>query len=449
MLKQHVYIFVSLALIGVFMTACDAYALDDIQPIDAVPLDLAVTDATSAGAARTGVYNELQDETLTFDGYVASYCYFSDDSDWTGTFPTRAQFDNYNVLPSNTTMEAVWADYYDVINTANNLLSVLPEVDDPSLSDELRNNYLAEARFGRAIAYFHLVTGWGGVPIVTTPTVGVGEELNVPASSAEEVYSLIIEDATFAADNLSAASLGMNPAAANALLARVALMQDRFSDAGNFAQIALDLTADSFDLTDYAYLEDELFYLEFSSTDGQSNAFFFGASGIGASRYSIAPSAKLISSYEEGDERFALSIDTSSAAVPFGIKYDDFTAAAGSQSDPIYFFRAAEQVLILAEVAGRNGDFDEAERYLNQVRVRAGLEPRTDLDEGNFLDAVLQERYVELAMEGGFRLWDMRRTGRAESTFGALYESCDDVWPYPQNNIDTNTALERNSACNS
>ena len=449
MMNQIIRGAAALVLLGSGLTACDAFALDDIQPIDAVPLELAVTDATSAGAARAGVYDELQDGTLTFDGYVASYCYFSDDSDFTGTFPTRAQFDNYNVLPSNGTMSAVWADYYDVINTANNLLAVLPDVEDPSLNDATRNNFLAEARFGRAIAYFHLVTGWGGVPLITEPTVSVGENLNVPASSADEVYSLIIEDATFAAANLNDQSLGMNASAANALLARVALMQARYSDAGQFAQTSLDLIAEDFDLTNYAYLEDEIFYLKFISTDGQSNAFFFGASGVGASRYSIAPSAELIAAYEEGDERFALSIDTSTANTVFGIKYNDFLTAAGSQSDPIYFFRAAEQVLILAEVAGRNGDFDEAERFLNQVRVRVGLEPIEDLDEDNFLDAVLQERYVELAMEGGFRLWDMRRTGRAQEEFGSNYEACDDVWPYPQDNIDTNTALEQNGACNS
>ncbi|MCP9235599.1 RagB/SusD family nutrient uptake outer membrane protein [Lewinella sp. JB7] len=444
MIKQIFRITSGVALAALTL-GCDDFSLDAVQPIDSVPLNLAVTDAKSAGAARAGVYNELQDATLTFDGYVASYTYFSDDSDWTGTFPTRAQFDNYNVLPSNGTMASVWADYYDVINTANNLLDVLPGVEDASLTESTRNSLLAEARFGRAIAYFHLVTGWGGVPIVLTPTVGVGEELNVPASTAADVYAQVIEDAQFAADNLGTGSLGMNPAAANALLARVALMQGRYDDAGAFATLAIGA---DYDLTTVPYLEDEIFYLKFSSTDGQSNAFFFGASGIGASRYSIAPSQKLDDAYEEGDERRDLSIAFTDGGVRYGIKYDDFQAAAGSQNDPIYFFRAAEQVLILAEVAARNGDFDTADKWINQVRNRAGLDD-IELDADNFEDAILQERFVELAMEGGFRLWDLRRTGRAVSTLGPDgYDPCDDVWPFPQDNIDTNTALQQNNCCN-
>ncbi len=431
------------AVIAVAATGCDAYNLDAVQPIDSVPLNLAVTDAKSAGAARAGVYDELQSATLTFDGYIASYTYFSDDSDWTGTFPTRAQFDNYNVLPSNTTMGDVWAEYYDVINTANNLLEVLPTVEDASLTDATRNSLLAEARFGRAIAYFHLVTGWGGVPLILTPTVGVGEELNIPASSAEQIYQQIIDDATFASTNLGSGSLGMNPAAANALLARVALMQGRYDDAAGFATAAI---GEDYDLTAVPYLEDEIFYLEFVSTDGQSNAFFFGPDALGG-RYSIAPSSALFNAYEEGDLRKALSVDTLGGNI-YGLKYDDFSAAAGSQSDPIYFFRTAEQVLILAEVAARNGDFDTAEMWLNQVRTRAGLED-IELDETNYLDAILQERFVELAMEGGFRLWDLRRTGRAVEQLGENgYDPCDDVWPFPQDNIDTNTALEQNNCCN-
>ena len=443
MIKQFFRLTVGVALAAATM-GCDAYSLDAVQPIDSVPLNLAVTDANSAGAARAGVYDALQDGDLTFDGYVASYTYFSDDTDWTGTFPTRAQFDNYNVLPSNGTMGSMWAGYYTVINTANNLIDVLPGVEDPSLTDEIRNSLLAEARFGRAIAYFHLVTGWGGVPLILTPTTSVGEELNVPASSADEIYQQVIDDATFAVENLGSGSLGMNAAGANALLARVAMMQGNYSAAGTYATAAIGA---DYDLTAVPFLADEIFYLKFSSTDGQSNAFFFGPDGLGG-RYSIAPSQMLYDAFEEGDTRRALSIDTLGGQL-YGLKYDNFSGAAGSQDDPIYFFRAAEQVLILAEVAAREGDFDTAEMWINQVRSRAGLDDIEDMDDSNYLDYILQERYVELAMEGGFRLWDLRRTGRAVEVLGAAgYDPCDAVWPYPQSNIDTNTALEQNDCCN-
>lgn len=443
MFKQIIRGAAIVALSAAFVN-CDSFGLDAITPIDAVPLDQAITNAQGAAAARTGVYDALQNGSLPFDGFLSLPLYYSDDCDWTGTFPTRAQFDNYNVLPSNGTMSTVWANWYSVINTANNLLAVLPTVEDPSLDELTRNNYIAEARFGRAIAYFQLVQGWGDVPIVLTPTIGVGEELNVPKSSADDVYSQVIDDVTFAASNLNELSLGMNAAAANAFLARIAMIQGRFDDAGSFANAAIGA---DYDLTTVPYLQDELFYLNFITTDGNSNAFFFGPSTLNGRR-SIAPSAALVGAFEEGDLRFDLSVATDENGDIYGIKYDNFAGAAGSQDDPLYLFRAAEMVLILAEVEARNGDFDAAEGWLNQVRTRAGLGD-VELDNDNFLDAILQERFVELAMEQGHRLWDMRRTGRALDVFGpAGYEACDDVWPLPQSNLDTNTALEQNNCCN-
>lgn len=443
MLKQLKYI-VTLCGVAVLTFGCEQFALDAITPIDAVPLDVAVTDANSAGAARAGIYDELQDPTLAFDGYLASFLYYSDDSDWRGTFPTREQFDNYNVLPSNTTMSAVWLDFYDVINAANNLISVLPSIEDPSLDDDTRNSLLAEARFARAICYWHLATGWQGVPLVLTPTVSVGEELNRPAASEGEVLQQVVDDATFAANNLGAGSLGMTREAANALVARVALYQGRYSDAENAALAAI---GSDYDATTDAYLEDELFYLEFISTDGNSLAFFFALASLNG-RYSIAPSMDLVNAYEDDDLRYAASIDSTGGQF-YGIKYDDFNASAGAQTDPLYFFRAAEMVLVLAETNARDGDFDEAERWINQLRSRAGLDDIDDMDEDNFLDYILQERFVELAMEGGHRLWDLRRTGRAVDVLGdAGYDACDDVWPFPQTEIDRNTVIEQNDCCN-
>lgn len=432
-------------LLIVSVTACDYYDLDAIQPIDSVPANLAITNAQSAAAARAGLYDELQDATLAFDGYLAMPQYFSDEADWTGTFPTRAEFDNYNVLPANTTMAGVFTDYYDIINVANNILEILPTVEDPSLDDaSLVNNFLAEARFARAFAYFNLVQGWNDVPLILTPTRGVGEELNVPASPVAEVIAQIITDLEFARDNLTDASLGITPAAASALLARIALIEGRWADAEAAALAAI---GPDYDLTTVPYLEDEIFYIKFNSTDGNSLAFFYGTAELNG-RHSIEPSAKLIAAYEEGDIRKDISIGVDGSGVPYGNKYNDFNAATGAQTDPLLVIRAAEMVLILAEANARMGDFETATRYLNQVRNRAGLDDVT-LTAENFEDLILQERFVELAMEAGHRLWDLRRTGRALDVLGPDgYEACDDVWPLPQRDIDRNQNLVQNNCCN-
>lgn len=427
--------------VALAFTSCEDFDFEAIRPINSVPPELAITDGQSARAARAGLYSDLQEGN--FDRYLAGSQYFSDECDWTGTFPTREEFDIYNVTTANGTMAGMFTNHYESINVANNILDILPGVEDPTLTEDLKNNILAEARFGRAFAYFELVQNWGDVPLILTPTRGVGEELNVPKSPASEVYAQIIQDLQFAAANLNGNALEATPAAANALLARIALYQERWGDA---MSLAMSAVGPDYDLTAIPYMEDEIFFLKFSSTDGNSLAFFYAPADLNG-RLSISPSSDLINSYEDGDLRKDLSID-SLGTIAYSIKYNDFSAASGSQSDPLMFIRGAEMVLIMAEAAARQGDFGTANEWFNQVRTRAGL-PDATLDAGNFIDLILQERFVELAMESGHRLWDLRRTGKAVEVLGAAgYDACDDVWPLPQRDIDRNPNLQQNGCCN-
>lgn len=433
----------ALATVLVF-TGCDDYfSLEAIQPIDSVPANLAITDLQSAQAARAGVYSSLQDNN--FDRYLAGAQYFSDECDWTGTFPTREEFDIYNVTTGNTTLAGMFTSNYTTINVANNVLAILPGVESVTIDDASRNSILAEARFARAIAYFELVQNWGEVPLIITPTIGVGEELNVPKNSVEQVYAQIIEDFTFAANNLvDGKSLGATVAGAKGFLARIALYQGRWAEA---ASLATEVVGADYDLAAIPYLQDEVFSIEFNSTDGNSLAFFYAPADLNG-RLSISPSAKLIAAYEAGDLRKDLSIATLANGTVYGIKYDDFAAASGTQSDPIRLVRGAEMALIISEAAARQGNFGVASTWINKVRTRAGLADVT-LTADNYVDLILQERFVELAMESGHRLWDLRRTGRAEAVLGSEgYDPCDSVWPLPQRDIDRNPNLAQNTCCN-
>ena len=443
MFKQYKEVLWLVALVS--FASCDYFDIDSIDPTDSVDAPVAIVDAQSARAARAGIYDALQNEN--FDTHLAGYQYFSDEATWTGTFPTRAQFDAYNVQTDNTTLATMFSAHYRTINAVNNLVEVLPGIDDPSLNEneDLRASLLGEARFARAFAYLELVLGWGEVPIVLTPTPSVIDQTqNVTVSSVSDVYAQIISDLEYAAENISnGESLGITQEAANALLARVALYQERYQDAIDLATAAI---GEGYDLTSVPYMEDEIWFLNFSSTDGNSLAFFYGPSALNG-RLSIVPSTELINSYEEGDIRFGMSVD-SLGTTAYGIKYDDFGASSGSQNDPIRFIRAAEMVLIIAEASANLGDFETATEMINMVRNRAGLED-IELTAENFEDAILQERFVELAMESGHRLWDVRRLGRAVELFGdAGYDACDNVWPLPQRDIDRNPNLEQNNCCN-
>ena len=136
--------------------------------------------------------------------------------------------------------------------------------------------------------------------------------------------------------------------AASALLARIYLYQGDWGNA--LAQAEKVLGAD-FNLSDFAYLADEVMYLGFTSADGNILNFWYGPSEFGG-RHDVEPSAKYMAAFEEGDARAALSFDNSltEATVPYTLKYDDFSSGnSGTATDPVMLFRYAEQLLIAAE----------------------------------------------------------------------------------------------------
>ncbi|MCB0637198.1 MAG: RagB/SusD family nutrient uptake outer membrane protein [Lewinella sp.] len=447
-MRNIIFKSLALGLVMLSLTGCDYFNFDDPQPINSLPPDLAITNRQSAEAAVAGVYDKLQGDAdaLTFDGYLSMWQLFSDEAVFDGTFPTRLEFGNFNVFPANTTMASAFTEFYAGINVANGIIETIPKVENTDMDVAgLRETFIGEARFARAYWYLHLTLGWREVPLITTPTVGVGEELNVPTSTQSAIYDQIIEDLEYAAANINPSfSLGITPDAANALLARVALYQGRWQDAYNLATGVLGA---GFDLTTYAYLSDDIFSIEFSPTDGNALAFYYGTAELNG-RHSVVPSQTLIDMFDDSDVRKDATFGYDGLNIVYGNKYSNFSAAAGTQSDPLRVIRYGEVVLIAAEAAARLNDFVNANLWFGQVRARAGVAPIV-LAPANFEDAILDERMRELALESGHRLWDLRRTGKALDVLGPLgYDDCDDVWGLPRREIDRNPNLVQNDCCN-
>jgi hypothetical protein len=119
-----------------------------------------------------------------------------------------------------------WTDYYKAIYRCNTLILKLDQVE-WGTHEDLKSTYEAEAKFLRAFFYFDMVRLWGNIPLIVEPT-----KENVAQSSADDVYKLIAEDLTFAAENLPALSYATQPVsthgrvtkwAAESLIARVFL----------------------------------------------------------------------------------------------------------------------------------------------------------------------------------------------------------------------------------
>lgn len=432
--------------VGLMISSC---AQLEYSPKNSVPSATAINNFASARAAVFGCYSEMQDPTLAFDGWLSNNQMFSDEAIHTGTFPTRLEFGSLAVFPANTTMAAVFSDFYDVINECNNVIVALEGgIEDPGLTDAVVNGFLGEVRFIRAYCYWYLTNNWGDVPLITEPTREVtNEALQVPNSSRSAILDQIVSDLTFAEANLgNGGSVRVTSLAASAMLARAYLSAGDYANALAKAEVVINSGAytlsasyaDAFASTS----AEAIFYLNFTTVDGNSNAFFYFPADKGG-RLSISPSPALIASFTADDTRFAATIDTASVpGTPHCAKYQD--VAAGT--DPLYFIRYSEMFLIAAEAAGEAGDFATADGYINTVRTRAGLAD-VALDAGNFVDLVLTEKWKELAFEGPQRLWDLRRRNLAATVLASRgYDTgIDELWPFPQRDIDRNPNLNQNA----
>lgn len=98
-------------------------------------------------------------------------------------------------------IQSKWQTCYDGIYRANLLLQNIGSVD---MSDELKAVYRGEAKFIRALFYFHLLDFYGGVPLYDETTIVSNEFMNMqkPRNSVEETRAFILNDLDEAASVL-------------------------------------------------------------------------------------------------------------------------------------------------------------------------------------------------------------------------------------------------------
>jgi hypothetical protein len=102
-------------------------------------------------------------------------------------------FINFQNLGYNNTafyIDTWWQQMYLGIGACNLALQSIPGINAAGLTDEQKNNMLAEVRTLRALYYFNLVRMYGAVPNVTT--VPKDLNLNLPRTAAKDIYDQII-----------------------------------------------------------------------------------------------------------------------------------------------------------------------------------------------------------------------------------------------------------------
>ena len=401
-------------------------------------------------------------------------------TDWGYGRGSRAQYNDFEGFnPTNINAAAArWNSFYQGIRNANLVIQKAPlsEV----LTEEERSVFLAEAKFLRALTYFDLVRNWGGVPLRTDANI---EEKDVPKSSPEEVYELILADLAEAEMYLpTAAAEPGRPTqwAAKTLLADVYLQLADYEmaktksleviDAGEYQLVTITSVDDIRQKLFGASLitsSEEIFAFKFARQSGQGNGLPWilnhpstGLYNFGGAYAHYSDAANpFYQEWQDGDLRKALW-----QVIDFGLgdstlvngKFSETQAPdnSGAGNDiPVY--RYAELLLIFAEASARtNGLTEQNLNALNQVRRRAfGLDPNVaseidfalaELTVDSFLDLILQEKAYETQFEGK-RWLDLKRTGRAEEFVmknkGITISEKHYLWPIPVEELNFNEAM--------
>ncbi len=145
------------------------------------------------------------------------------------TFASPIPFDLFynNALTKANTGTLNWQGVYATIHDANLLIKFVPGV--PFISNDEKNNVLAQAYTMRAFCYFLLVKTWGDVPLRDTPIEGYSADVTQKErTSTTEIFNFIKQDLDaaiklFPNNSFPAGRNMWSKAAANALKADVFL----------------------------------------------------------------------------------------------------------------------------------------------------------------------------------------------------------------------------------
>lgn len=403
------------------------------------------------------------------------------------------EFVNWGFSSATEALRNYYGACYTGISRANTVLDNTEQIE--FSDDALKNQYIGEAKFIRAFYYFYLVRVFGEVPVYTdakNPNV----TYETPVSSIQEIYDLIIDDLTYAAENVPSFSIRgrADGNAAKGLLSKVYLHlasskeygsprydwvsddSQMYAQAANYASQVVNSGVFALDSSVYNTFPDnnpaskeKLFV--WSSNPATNNdtgmtglhtmfspytwysQFYTREPGTGDTKpywggWTVMwYHSDQLATHPAEDLRRDLYTNTilnadgsvrENRPENYNMKYFANTQSFYSGDASWQFLRTSDIALVHAEAVGPTA---EGYASINAIRNRAGLQDLTPgLSRSEFIEAVWQERMWELAMEGHL-LFDLRRTRRVDSHVGRQVDF-PYLHPLPQREIDLNNAIE-------
>jgi len=467
---------INLLLFAVFIVSCDEEFVEEVEIVDPtaeergeinLPVDFV-----------NGVYGRHTDFAYAFS-YLGITEIISDNAD-KGSAPTdtgadKNLLDGLTHTTSSPSSRAMWTQWYKTVGRATLSIEFTEEyyAENPDPGN-LQDRLIGEAKFLRALNYFWLVRSFGPLPLQHVSLV--------ERSPVEEVYDYIEQDLTDAVQLLPAkgeyspADLGRaTSGAAQALLAKVYLYQEEWQAAADAANSVI--TSGTYGLEDdYATVWREstengiesIFELQgrgeipahgiqqYSSTQGAR-----GPSGWGWG-FNV-PTEDLVNAFDSENDEIRKNativfagetlwdgreVDPAVENPRYNEKaYSSDNAGAADGDKNIRVLRYAEILLIYAEALNELGQTNIAENFLNTVRERVDISPKTGLSQDALRQAIWKERRLELAFEHD-RWFDLIRTGQAAEEMiehGKPFQTGKhELFPIPNDQLIQTPDMEQN-----
>lgn len=385
------------------------------------------------------------------------------------TFTNASENSTFNIESFNSTAQKLWSEYYIGISRANFVIANIPRMNGV-LDEATINNYLAQGKFFRALAYFYAVKDFGDVPLISEPYTST-EGIFKPRTPAAEVYQFIETDLLEIANGSALAdkafydnSAYVTKSLAQSLLAQVYLQwagapvnggNEYYTKAANMAKnviaggkhALIDAGGTStglssaFNVIKTTKSSNEIIYAKEYNMTSYNVGNSYAVRSIGADAFqwkdaannnvfrpggdvlynAYLPCNMIVNSYAPADIRgmekqFFFRNYTDATGVNHTLNnvgnwawFDEAGLKAGRDGDyNMPMIRFAEILLIAAEGLARTGQEAEARGFLNQVRRRAGLADEVAGGDA-LIQSILTERLHEFPLE--FKIWDdIRRT---------------------------------------
>lgn len=421
--------------------SCDDYL--DLRPQDGTVRQDFWQTKEDIQAAVIGIYSSmLNNPPSVSDRALPEYLFMYGElrGDMVAPGPNvideQTDFITSNILPSNSITS--WSSFYRIINYCNTVIDLAPAVidEDPTLTQEQLDNYIAEALTIRAYMYFTLARSFKDVPLKLEATLSDQDNFQLPVTPQEQILEQVKLDLE-EAESLSTEDYGNIPEnkgritkhAINAIQTDVYLWTNEFQSALdaankiiNSGEYSLIPATNNWFNTVYAQGNSSESIFEFQYTPQNLNPFY--SIFLQRPQFLAAPSVLedvFGVDYDDPEnkdirgERASMVPGTNEIYKYTGLNENERKALQNSDTH-WFVYRYAGILLLKAEALNELGRGSEALEIIEEIReAREAIQSTSENvnpDNTNAVtDYILAERSRELAFEGK-RWFDILRNAR-------------------------------------